>query len=92
MTSDIEIVSLLELIDKCIHFGLIREETPGVYFDTEWGTLVSGPAEDPAETFTEPFVKNNRTFIVGETTGRAYELTESGKTFVGFHGVDDYWN
>lgn len=67
--------------------------TMGDSADTLWdadkGRFVKGPDYDSDEDVVE-VVFNDKDYVVGEKTGRVYEVRESGDVFAGFSGVGKF--
>jgi hypothetical protein len=62
----------------------------GNFWDADNGRFVSGPAQDEDEDFTDEFDFDGKKFIIGEKTGRVYEVRDSGDVFAGFVGVGKF--
>lgn len=85
-TPDVKEISIDEL--KAIS-TTAEMETPGTYWDADNGRFVKGPESDADEDVVE--VKfNSKDYVVGEKTGRVYEVRESGDVFAGFVGVGKF--
>lgn len=64
-------------------------ETPDTLWDADKGRWVKGPETDADEDVVE--VKfNGKDYVVGEKTGRVYEVRETGDVFAGFSGVGKF--
>jgi hypothetical protein len=70
--------------------SLVDTHVNGKFWDADAGRMVTGPVEEPDEDFTEPAKLGDKEYIVGETTGRVYEVRESGDVFAGFRGVGKF--
>jgi len=64
-------------------------DTPGTYWDADNGRFVKGPDSDADEDVVE-LKFNSKDYVVGEKTGRVYEVRESGDVFAGFVGVGKF--
>ena len=70
--------------------SLVVTNVDGKFWDADEGRMVTGPSEDADEDFSEPTKLGDNEYIVGETTGRVYEVRESGDVFAGFRGVGKF--
>lgn len=61
----------------------------GVYWDCDNGRWVRGPDRDDDEELTETTFQD-KTYGVGENTGRIYEITDNKDIFVGFIGIGSF--
>ncbi len=62
---------------------------PDTLWDADKGRFVKGPEADADEDVVE--VKfNGKDYVVGEKTGRVYEVRETGDVFAGFSGVGKF--
>jgi hypothetical protein len=77
--SDIKKIGMLTPIEKV-----------GQYWDADNGRFVTGPAEDDDEDFGDPVKMGDKEYIIGERTGRVYEVRESGDVFAGFIGIGKF--
>lgn len=77
--SDIKKIGMLTPIDK-----------PGQFWDADNGRFVTGPEEDDDEDFSDPVKMGDNEYIIGEKTGRVYEVRESGDVFAGFIGIGKF--
>lgn len=77
--SDIKKISMLTPIDK-----------PGQFWDADNGRFVTGPEEDGDEDFSDPVKMGDNEYIIGEKTGRVYEVRDSGDVFAGFIGIGKF--
>lgn len=62
---------------------------PGTYWDFE-GRFVKGPESDEDEDVVEVENFNGKKYVVGEKTGRVYEVNTDGDVFAGFAGVGKF--
>ena len=77
-------VTLKELQDKNV-----ATVAADKYWDPEEGRMITGPAHDDDEDFSE--VKfEGVDLVVGDKTGRVYEAREEGDFFCGFVGVGKF--
>lgn len=77
--SDIKKIGMLTPIEKV-----------GQFWDADNGRFVTGPEEDGDEDFSEPVKMGDNEYIIGEKTGRVYEVRESGDVFAGFMGIGKF--
>lgn len=77
--SDIKKIGMLTPIDKI-----------GQFWDADNGRFVTGPVEDDDEDFGDPVKMGDKEYIIGERTGRVYEVRESGDVFAGFIGIGKF--
>jgi hypothetical protein len=70
--------------------ALANLETPGVFWDGDNGRFVTGPVEDDDEDMIDDISFNQRTYCVGEKTGRVYENQDGKDFFVGFKGIGPF--
>lgn len=61
-------------------------DRPGVYWNGDNGTWVTGPEEVADEDVTEKKFQG-KTYVIGDRTGRVYEITDNRDIFAGFIGV-----
>lgn len=77
-------------IDELRAIAMTAEiDVPGTYWDADKGRFVKGPESDDDEDVVETKF-NNKDYVVGEKTGRVYEVRESGDVFAGFAGVGKF--
>lgn len=69
---------------------LTAVEKSGQFWDADNGRFVTGPAEDDDEDFSDPVKMGDNEYIIGEKTGRVYEVRESGDVFAGFMGIGKF--
>lgn len=77
--SEIKKIGMLTPIDK-----------PGQFWDADNGRFVTGPEEDGDEDFSDPVKMGDNEYIIGEKTGRVYEVRENGDVFAGFMGIGKF--
>jgi hypothetical protein len=65
---------------------VVATEKPEVLWDPAAKRHVKGPAMDEDEDMTEVDFKKKK-YVVGDKTGRVYEVKDEGDIFVGFKGV-----
>jgi DNA polymerase III gamma/tau subunit len=63
---------------------------PGVYFNTETSTFVTGPLEQD-EDVSDPVVLNGKEYVIGDKTGRVYEVGKDKDIFAGFTGIGQFY-
>ena len=61
----------------------------GVYWDADDGRWVRGPKQDDDEDMTEKTFEG-KTYAIGDTTGRVYEVTDNKDIFVGYIGIGNF--
>lgn len=64
-------------------------DPPGNFWDADNGRFVTGPAKDEDEDFIEITFEKKK-YVVGENTGRVYEVHETDDVFAGFVGVGKF--
>lgn len=64
-------------------------DVPGTYWDADNGRFVKGPDTDEDEDVVESKF-DGKDYVIGEKTGRVYEVRESGDVFAGFAGVGKF--
>jgi len=67
---------------------LTEVDTPGVFWNGDDGVFVTGPAEEDEDMTEIKF--NSKDYVVGEKTGRVYEVSDSKDVFVGFAGIGKF--
>jgi hypothetical protein len=77
--SDIKKIGMLTPIEKV-----------GQFWDADNGRFVTGPEEDGDEDFSDPVKMGDNEYIIGEKTGRVYEVRENGDVFAGFMGIGKF--
>jgi len=77
--SEIKKIGMLTPVDK-----------PGQFWDADNGRFVTGPEEDGDEDFSDPVKMGDNEYIIGEKTGRVYEVRENGDVFAGFMGIGKF--
>lgn len=65
------------------------DSNPGTYWDADNGRFVKGPESDEDEDVVEKKF-NGKDYVVGEKTGRVYEVNTDGDVFAGFAGVGKF--
>lgn len=65
-------------------------EKVGQFWDGDNGRFVTGPDENGDEDFGDPVEVDGAEYIIGEKTGRVYEVRESGDVFAGFMGIGKF--
>lgn len=80
-------VSIEEL--RAISMTATLDGTPDTLWDADKGRFVKGPDSDEDEDVVE-MKFNSKDYVVGEKTGRVYEVRETGDIFAGFAGVGKF--
>lgn len=78
----LELKQLLELKN------LIDGYSAGIYWDPAGKRFVTGESDDDEDVLESNF--NNKTYMVGENTGRVYESINDEDIFVGYKGIGQF--
>lgn len=85
-TSNAAITSLTLEELQAVEMLASPADKPGLYWNGDNGTWVTGPNEISAEDTTEKKFKG-KLYAIGDKTGRVYETTDNRDIFAGFIGV-----
>jgi hypothetical protein len=85
-TPDVEPVVTVTLEELTKLKLVVATAEPEVLWDPAAKRHVKGPAMDEDEDMTEVDFKKKK-YVVGDKTGRVYEVKDEGDVFVGFKGV-----
>lgn len=88
--SDEEEAEALEHSELLKLKNLIDGYSAGIYWDPTGKRFVTGSMDDDEDVVEETF--GDKTFVVGETTGRMYENIDDEDIFVGYKGIGQFKN